>query len=1059
MDRPIQVKTFDDKAVIDLHELLVPIVRLFLGVDVLLNNADEIVKEAANRHNADIATLFQVEKENHLALKGAFLRPYVHRGIPIDKPLEAFVGRYYEIPWGAQRWEEIPGMGITAGVAALNISELPIDSYEELEKYAAHRKLWDDSIYPFGQDDEETGFGCLHAVPLRINNNEDRKKSVIGVFKIERRIKSDKFNRAERDAIAVMAQLMNRILRDAYENEQLIREKALEVLREMHFAESDIKHRTELLAQHAKNRQNAAFKASMDFNELWKDLPEERDWIRQIVDRVRRSLGEKTWHIPQIIKLLRDVSLQAPSLTIEPPREERFDLIKKAFSAFAVSQGAKDAALENIKQWYVSPIFSDYRAQLKWLIEEEKWDVLLDSFYRVLPFGTGGRRGPVGIGPNRFNPFTLESSVQGHVKYMREHHPNKDLSVIMAYDVRGFHDLRGIYNPNISNPLLGLTSRQFAHLAAGVYAANDVKVWMLPQESDPYLSTPELSFIIRDMGADGGLNISASHNHPDDNGGKFYISHGGQEVPPNDQEIAERVEEVRNFYSLPLNEAQAIARIEQIPKDIHKKYIDLNIKQSLYPEKRNACIVFTPLHGTGTTSVGEVLQRAGFTIYFVPEQSAPDGYFPGVPFRIPNPEVRESMQAAIGLARKVDADVVFACDPDADRIGAYSKTKGGEYQFLSGNEIAVLVTHFKLESLQKQNRLPAHPLVIKTEVTTDLLSEITKSFGGTIIGDLLVGFKYHADVLYKLEKEKCFRQFKGNLDDFIIAVEESHGVLVTHELRDKDAAGPAILLAELASLECAEGRTIIDYLHKIYLRYGYFGNLLRSLVMSGAIGMDHIKTIQDVLRQRGLSKIADQKVIQIIDHQDEKGIHGPFKSDTDRIARNVLVFQLENGASVTIRPSGTEPKIKIYIQTPSNPLGEDADREKLLRRIAEVDCMSQHIANDFIKQILSVISVMLPDYALRISDLVPLDKRIEFVSEFLPGLEIRAKALIENETSKEEISKWINARLRTYGQDAKGLVAEAVDMYLDHEQKIATGLTKEDMRRRGACIDAIRTFF
>ena len=244
----------------------------------------------------------------------------------------------------------------------------------------------------------------------------------------------------------------------------------------------------------------------------------------------------------------------------------------------------------------------------------------------------------------------------------------------------------------------------------------------------------------------------------------------------------------------------------------------------------------------------------------------------------------------------MQADAVFACDPDADRIGVCSRTAEGDYRFLNGNEIAVLVTHYKLEQLRRLDRLPAKPLVLKTEVTTELLRPITAHFGGVLIGDLLVGFKYHGDVLERLERDGCFASVEASLDDFVIAVEESHGILVTPEIRDKDAAGAAILLAELAALQRQQGATVLDYLDDLYKRYGYYANLLASMVMTGAEGLTHIEKIQHTMRQHPPQQVANWTVTAWGDHWDETGVHGPFKSGTDRASRNVLTFRLANDA-------------------------------------------------------------------------------------------------------------------------------------------------------------------
>jgi phosphoglucomutase/phosphomannomutase len=742
-----------------------------------------------------------------------------------------------------------------------------------------------------------------------------------------------------------------------------------------------------------------------------------------------------------------------------PDMHEVFQTLTQGFASLPVADHYKQTAVRNIVQWLEDATFAGYQPQLQWLIEQEQWSLLLDSFYRVLPFGTGGRRGPVGIGTNRFNPWTLASSVQGHVAYLRERYPEQDLSVVIAYDVRVFHDLRGLYNADLPNPLLGMTSQDFARVAAGVYTANGVRVYLLPEDATTYVSTPELSFTIRHLQATAGLNISASHNHPDDNGGKFYNDRGGQEVPPHDEAMAKKVEHVERIEQLDFAAAKATGLISWLSPEVHEAYVALNVAQTLQPTARQSRLVFTPLHGTADTTVGTVLQHAGFEVHLVDAQATHDGAFPAVPFRVPNPEVPDSMQQGIELARQVGADAVLACDPDADRIGVCSRTADGEYRFLTGNEIAVMVTHYKLEQLQRLGRLPAQPLVIKTEVTTELLRPITEHFGGTIIGDLLVGFKYHAHVLDCLEKHRRFGLVHATVDDFVIGVEESHGILVTPQIRDKDAAGAAILLAELAAIQRQKGATLLDYLDDIYRRYGYYANLLTSMVMTGAEGLTNIETIQQTLRRQPPAHIAGLTVTQMIDHWDETGTHGAFVSDTDRAARNVLLFRLEQGARVIIRPSGTEPKNKIYIEVPAPPLGLQASSDALAQSKAAADAMAQRIADDFTRQMLAMIDVHLPDYALRLSGLLPLDKRLDFVEHFMPGLETQVQTWCMGGMSQEQVSQWIDTHLASYGKDARGLVRDALRAYLHAERQKAGRLAAAEAAKRQHCLEAMETVF
>ncbi len=703
--------------------------------------------------------------------------------------------------------------------------------------------------------------------------------------------------------------------------------------------------------------------------------------------------------------------------------EELILKVEKGFDSLKVDSNYKGIALENIKFWLTNAQFSKYQPQIINLIENQKWDILLDSFYQVIPFGTGGRRGPVGIGPNRINPYTIATSVQGHVEYLKKRYNHKScFKVVIAYDVRIFSDLRGIYNRDIpTNPVLGITSRDLAYVSAQVYAANGVVVFINPNS---YISTPELSFFIRELTADGGLNISASHNHPDDNGGKFYDNHGGQAVPPEDEVMANMINKILQVKSIDYEEGIKKNLIRFIPSNLQKEYIETILNLSLRKDARKATVVFTPLHGTGIFTAGKVLKNAGFEVINVESQCSLDGNFPNVKYRVPNPEVPESMDLAIKKAKEVQADIVISTDPDADRIGAMIPDNNNNWLFLTGNEIAILITYYILNTRKDQGRLPKNPIIVQTEVTTKLVSEIGDQFGAKTIGHLLVGFKYIADLLHQL-------QIKGDVEDFIIGAEESHGILLTHKIRDKDAAGAALILAEMVAYLKSKGKLLYNYLNDIYREFGYYKTSLISTIMQGVIGMERMNIIQQQLRENPPEEIAGIEVIEIIDQWDERSIFGPIKSNTDKIARNFLIFKLKNGARFVIRPSGTEPKNKIYIEMKSLPLGSGAKDEDLSNVKQEIDKIVMAIGDDFTSKMLKIIGIKLPDYALRISGLVTLDNKIDFVEKFLPEFEDKVTLILSDQTSVWEIKDWLNERLNSYGKDAQGLVANGLQKYID----------------------------
>ncbi|RME27059.1 MAG: phospho-sugar mutase [Deltaproteobacteria bacterium] len=701
------------------------------------------------------------------------------------------------------------------------------------------------------------------------------------------------------------------------------------------------------------------------------------------------------------------------------------DAARTAFASLSVPESARTDALANLQRWLTDPAFSSYRAQIMALVDHQRWAVLLDSFYQVLPFGTGGRRGTVGVGPNRFNPWTLGSSVQGHARWLRRTFGDRRLSVVVSYDVRVFQDARGQLVSGVANPVLGLSSRDFAEIAAEVYAAADIEVHLPP--AGVYLSTPELSFAIRHLGADGGLIISASHNPPDDNGGKIYDAQGGQAVPPQDEEVAREVEGIVHVERMSLDRARAAGLIHEIDPAVHEAYIAANLACSLKPDARSARIVFTGLHGLGRQTAGEVLERAGFDVSIEPTQASYDGAFPNVPFRAPNPEVPRSMSAACAHADKVGADIVMSCDPDADRLGLMVRhplSRGGaggasSWRFFSGNEIAAIACDYIITHGGRP-----HPLVIQTEVTSRLLSRVARSRGARVIDHLLVGFKYIGDALHQIEQHGEFAGISARLEDFALGAEESHGLLVTPAIRDKDAAGAALVIAELASIEKDQGRSLVDTLDGLWRRVGYVKNLLKSAVMMGAEGRARIEAIMARFRIDPPHRIGGRAVTAFHDRRDEDGVFGPIKSGTDRASRNVLVWELGEDARVVLRPSGTEPKAKVYVEVAGTRGAE------LATEIPRVDAEAARLAEEFVLLMLRAVDIDLPPWALKTSDLVAIEHKLDFAVEVLPTLAER----LASDEDPATVEQWLDRRIAAYGRDARQLVADAVRAWVRQER-------------------------
>jgi phosphoglucomutase/phosphomannomutase len=624
----------------------------------------------------------------------------------------------------------------------------------------------------------------------------------------------------------------------------------------------------------------------------------------------------------------------------------------------AAEPALKEQAAKHLETWLTHADFQAYRPQLDWLIQQKKWSALLDAFYQVLPFGTGGRRGAVGIGPNRMNLWTLGASVQGHCEYLKQKFPGQELHVALAYDVRNFLDNRKVYNPNLPNPVLGLTSKDFCQYAAGVYAANGIHVHVLPPDSTRYYATPELSFVIRQLRAHGGLNVSASHNPPDDNGGKFYDERGGQPVPPDDQIMSDLVEQVQQIRSMPWAEALRGGFVHFLAEDMHRGYIELCRKQSLIspPKFDEFHLVFTPLHGVGGMTAGEVLEAQGFRPIPVPEQMTPDGQFTNVT-KSPNPEVPESLDRAERVAKENDADLVLATDPDADRLGGLTADGRGGYRFLTGNEIAALAVWFKLSQLQKTGRMPRSPVVITTEVTTRLITRIARHFGSQVVNNLLVGFKFMAEVLRQLEETGSYEDVRGTPDDLILATEESHGILAMPQIRDKDAGAACLILAELALDEKRHGRTTLDRLNQIFETFGYFRNEVVNIALAGIEGKEQMAQMLDRLRKSPPQVIGGLTVTKMEDLRDPHGRMGPIKGATDAAGRNVLVFTLGEHAKVVLRPSGTEPKAKAYVEISSGPRDKSESDAAWASRCQAIDRQVQHLADDFVAQALGTIGL------------------------------------------------------------------------------------------------------
>jgi phosphoglucomutase/phosphomannomutase len=639
---------------------------------------------------------------------------------------------------------------------------------------------------------------------------------------------------------------------------------------------------------------------------------------------------------------------------------------KKGFATLDLPKHFKTDALDRLEVWLTEAMFVDYVPQIEHLIASGQWEFLLDSFYQVIPFGTGGRRGLVGVGPNRINPWTIQASAQGHSQYLFKAHGDSagKRGLVLAYDVRRFSDL-GRYAADRPNPVKDLDCRQLAEAAAQVYTANGIKVFLFESTR----STPELSFAIRHLNAVSGCMFSASHNLPTDNGKKVYDQHGGQLIPPQDQELVDEVtKHVAAIQIMDLDTASQKGLLETIGRDVDDAY-HAAVAGLQLSDVRGVKILYSPLHGTGLTSVYPVLTAMGFDIHLDPATSNLSGAFENVTFNIPNPEVTQSFDSAIPNADAIAADVIMSTDPDADRIGIMVRHEG-KWEFLNGNEIGIVLTEYAIDQYRLQGRLSKNHVIIKTEVTSSLIDTIASQNDIQCVGDLLVGFKYIGERMNRLEAD-------GRQDNFILGTEESHGFLMGNYARDKDAAGAAVWLAELTSRLKSEGRTLVDYLDGIYAKYGYCHNYLTEIRLLGAKGIGQIAGIMTHLRENTISTVGDFKVARKIDRW--RGEPQPHLSKTDTSSRNVLILKMDNlpetrSIRITVRPSGTEPKFKIYIEVLGRPF-DLSDSDDAKARIVQVQ---EQLERAFMAYCYGILGVDFPERGFLLFWQLPLNDKLTY---------------------------------------------------------------------------------
>ncbi len=536
----------------------------------------------------------------------------------------------------------------------------------------------------------------------------------------------------------------------------------------------------------------------------------------------------------------------------------------------------------NIDQWLNGPYDAETKSQIQAMIASGEQTALTDSFYKSLEFGTGGMRGEMGVGCNRMNQYTVGAATQGFANYLNKCLPGQKIKVAIAHDSRN-------------------NSPEFTRIAANIFTANGIEVYLFPA----LRPTPQLSFTVRELGCQAGLVITASHNPKEYNGYKAYWADGSQVVAPHDKNIVSEVNAISTVADIKFEGNDALLHVLDESIDLaYLKTIKANCrKPEVIQRQKDLKIVFSPIHGTGITLVPKALESLGFeAVTVVEEQAIPNGNFPTVVY--PNPEEKEAMTLALNKAKAIDADLVIATDPDADRVGAAVKNQHGEWVLLNGNQMASLILYYLL----KVSDLKGNEFVAKTIVTTDLIDKMCASKGVPCY-NTLTGFKYIAQVIRELEGQ----------EKFIGGGEESYGYLIGDAVRDKDAVASCAMIAELTAYAKDQGKSLFDFLAEMYIENNFYYEGLISLTKKGKAGAEEIKQMMINLRSNVPASVAGSKPVTVLDYEGLvstdllTGIQTPIKVGRGIEASNVIQLILADGSKVSARPSGTEPKIKFYV--------------------------------------------------------------------------------------------------------------------------------------------------
>ena len=556
---------------------------------------------------------------------------------------------------------------------------------------------------------------------------------------------------------------------------------------------------------------------------------------------------------------------------------------------FPIDQVLKD----RINTWLTGDYDESSKAEIRQLIDDKNVTELTDAFYRDLEFGTGGLRGIMGVGSNRVNKYTLGTATQGLSNYLKKIYPNQKIKVVIAHDNRN-------------------NSSVFANVVANVFSANGIYVYFF----EGLRPTPELSYAIRSLGCQSGVMLTASHNPKEYNGYKAYGADGGQLVAPHDEAVMAEVLKIKDITEV--NFKGIDSNIEKIGKEIDEKYLDdlakLSISKDAIQRQHDLKIVFSPIHGTGGVMVPPALKRFGFSnVITVDEQMVVDGNFPTVIY--PNPEEAEALTLALAKAAEVDADIVMATDPDADRVGLAIKDDAGQFILLNGNQALCLLVDYVLSAWESAGKLDGDQYVVKTIVTSYMIDAIAASKDVECL-NVLTGFKYIGEIMTQRQVKKTF----------VVGGEESYGYLVGEHARDKDAVVACCMFAELAAYYKDQGKSLYEVLLGLYIKYGFYKEKLISITKKGKAGAEEIKAMMDNYRVNTPTELGGNKVIMLKDYKTStsKDMCTGEVMKIELPSSNVLQFFTEDGSIISARPSGTEPKIKFYCSVKSELSNKEA---------------------------------------------------------------------------------------------------------------------------------------